>query len=168
MLYLQSENKQFEMEKTLNINYREYESVAGLPAADAELMRQAVAATAGAYAPYSGFRVGAAVRLSDGSVVTGSNQENAAYPSGLCAERTAVFAASAQRPDMRDYEAIAIAGRNAAGELCEASPCGACRQVLLEYEQHQGHPMRVLCLLEGGAVREVASVADLLPFSFAM
>jgi cytidine deaminase len=165
---LQSENELAIMEKTLNIKYREYASVAELGAGDAELMRRAVAATEGAYAPYSGFRVGAAVRLADGSVVTGSNQENAAYPSGLCAERTAVFAASAQRPDMRDYEALAIAGRDGGGELCEASPCGACRQVLLEYEQHQGHPLRVLCLLEGGAVREVGSVADLVPFSFAL
>lgn len=156
------------MEKILTIRYREYASVSEMSAADAELMQRAAAATEGAYAPYSGFRVGAAVRLADGSVLTGSNQENAAYPSGLCAERTAVFAASAQRPDMRDYEAIAIAGRNAAGELCEASPCGACRQVLLEYELHQGHPMRVLCLLDGGAVREVGSVADLMPFAFAL
>ncbi len=156
------------MEKTLTIKYKEYPSVDALGAADGELMRRAVAATEGAYAPYSGFRVGAAVRLADGSVVTGSNQENAAYPSGLCAERTAIFAASAQRPDMRDYEAIAIVGRNAGGELCEASPCGACRQVLLEYEQRQGHPLRVLCLLEDGAVREVGSVADMMPFSFAL
>ena len=156
------------MEKTLTIKYKEYPSVDALDAADAELVRQAIAATEGAYAPYSGFRVGAAVRLADGRVVRGSNQENAAYPSGLCAERTAIFAASAQRPDMRDYEALAIAGRNADGELCEASPCGACRQALLEYEQHQGHHLRVLCLMAGGAVREVGSVADLVPFSFAL
>lgn len=156
------------MEKTLTIKYKEYPSVDALNAADAELVRQAIAATEGAYAPYSGFRVGAAVRLADGCVVRGSNQENAAYPSGLCAERTAIFAASAQRPDMRDYEALAIAGRNADGGLCEASPCGACRQALLEYEQQQGHPLRVLCLMAGGAVREVGSVADLVPFSFAL
>ena len=106
--------------------------------------------------------------MTEGSVVVGNNQENAAYPSGLCAERTALFAASAQRPDMRDYSALAIAGCNADGELCEASPCGACRQVMLEYEQLQGHPLRVLCLLQGGAVREVGSVADLMPFSFSM
>lgn len=156
------------MEKTLTIRYKEYPSMEALDAADAELVRQAIAATEGAYAPYSGFRVGAAVRLADGRVVRGSNQENAAYPSGLCAERTAIFAASAQEPQMRDYEALAIAGRNDGGELCEASPCGACRQVLLEYEQRQGHPLRVLCLLTGGAVREVGSVAELMPFSFAM
>ena len=119
-----------------------------------------------AYAPYSKFHVGAAVLLADGTMVQGSNQENIAYPSGLCAERTAIFAASAQRPDVRDYQALAIVGRNASGEYCEASPCGACRQVLMEYEKNQGHPMRVLCYLEGGRVRVFEKVADLLPFSF--
>jgi cytidine deaminase len=155
-------------EKTLTIKYKEYANLDSLGEADKELMLRAIAATDGAYAPYSGFHVGAALRLADGSIVVGNNQENAAYPSGLCAERTALFAASAQRPDMRDYTALAIAGRNTAGELCEASPCGACRQVMLEYEQQQGHPLRVLCLQQGGAVREVGSVADLMPFCFSM
>lgn len=156
------------MEKTLTIGYKEFGSVADLEPADRELMERAVEATRSAYAPYSHFGVGAALRLADGSVVCGSNQENAAYPSGLCAERTAVFAASSHRPELRDYAALAVAGRDAGGELCEASPCGACRQVLLEYERLQGHPLRVLCLLGGGRVREVASVEDLLPFGFDM
>lgn len=155
-------------EKTLTIKYKEYTNLDSLSEADKELMLRAIAATDGAYAPYSGFHVGAALRLADGSIVVGNNQEIVAYPSGLCAERTALFAASAQRPEIRDYTALAIAGRNAAGELCEASPCGACRQVMLEYEQQQGHPLRVLCLQQGGAVREVSSVADLMPFSFSM
>lgn len=155
-------------EKTLTINYKEYANIDALSDADKELMHRAISAADGAYAPYSRFHVGAALRLADGSVVTGNNQENAAFPSGLCAERTAIFAASAQRPDMRDYTALAIVGRNAAGELCEASPCGACRQVLLEYERLQGHPLRVLCLLQGGLVRETGSVADLMPFSFSL
>lgn len=156
------------MEKTLTIRYNEYPSVDVLSGADKELMQRAIATAEGAYAPYSHFLVGAALRLADGSVVIGNNQENAAYPSGLCAERTAIFAASAQRPDMRDYTALAIAGRNADGELCEASPCGACRQVLMEYERLQGHPLRVLCLLQGSRVRETGSVADLMPFSFSL
>lgn len=155
-------------EKALTIKYKEYTNLDSLSEADKELMLRAIAATDGAYAPYSGFHVGAALRLADGSIVVGNNQENVAYPSGLCAERTALFAASAQRPEMRDYTALAIAGRTAAGELCEASPCGACRQVMLEYEQQQGHPLRVLCLQQGGAVREVSSMADLMPFSFSM
>ena len=154
------------MVKTLNIEYEEYNGVGELLAADRELMERAVAAAGGAYAPYSHFHVGAALRLADGTVVCGSNQENVAYPSGLCAERTAIFSASAQYPQCRDYEALAIVGRNAEGVLCEASPCGACRQVLSEYEHVQGHPLRVICYLEGGRVRVFPSVVSLLPFSF--
>jgi len=154
------------MDKELVINYQEFE-LSNLPdAADRELMQKAVEAADGAYAPYSHFHVGAALRLADGTVVCGNNQENAAYPSGLCAERTAVFAASAQRPDVQVYETLAIVGRNEKGELCEASPCGACRQVLMEYEQRQKHPLRVLCYLKNGYVRVFPSVASLLPFSF--
>lgn len=154
------------MDKTFVINYQEYGGPDALPAADRELVEAAARAAEGAYAPYSQFHVGAALRLADGSVVCGSNQENAAYPSGLCAERTALFAASASRPAMRDYEALAIIGVNARGERCEASPCGACRQVMAEYEQRQGHPMRVVCYVDEGCVRVFGSVADLLPFGF--
>ena len=153
------------MDKTHVINYQECQQEE-LAAADRALMAQAVEAAAGAYAPYSQFHVGAALLLADGMVVCGNNQENAAYPSGLCAERTAIFAASAQRPELRDYEAIAIVGVNQCGERCEASPCGACRQVLAEYEQRQGHPMRVICYVCEGCVRVFGSVADLLPFGF--
>ena len=154
------------MDKTITIDYQEYDSVNELSCEDYALMRRAIGATEGAYAPYSGFCVGAALRLKDGAVIVGSNQENVAYPSGLCAERTAIFAASAQYPQCRDYEALAIVGRNAEGCLCEASPCGACRQVLSEYEHVQNHPLRVICYLEGGRVRVFLSVKNLLPFSF--
>ena len=154
------------MDKTIVIDYQEYESIDELPREDSALMQKAIGAIEGSYAPYSGFHVGAALRLKNGIVVEGSNQENVAYPSGLCAERTAIFSASAQYPQCRDYEALAIVGRNAEGVLCEASPCGACRQVLSEYEHVQGHPLRVICYLEGGRVRVFPSVVSLLPFSF--
>ncbi len=154
------------MDKVHVINYQEYSTIDELEEKDRELMQRAIEATEGAYAPYSHFRVGAALRLKDGTIVVGSNQENVAYPSGMCAERTALFAASSQRPEMRDYESLAIVGRDADGRLCEASPCGACRQVMSEYEQHQGHPMRVICYLQDGGVRVFPSVAALLPFSF--
>ena len=154
------------MVKTLNINYEEYKGLTALPAEDRELVERAVEAAAGAYAPYSRFHVGAAVRLADGRVVCGNNQENVAYPSGLCAERTAIFAASAQYPEQRDYAAIAIVGVDEKGKWCEASPCGACRQVLAEYEQRQGHPLRVVCYVDKDCVRVFQSVADLLPFGF--
>lgn len=155
------------MKKQLTISYEEYASAEELQAADRQLLEQAIAAADGAYAPYSGFRVGAAVRLDDGQTVCGNNQENAAYPSGLCAERTALFAASAQHPGA-GVDAIAVVGRNQKGHLCAASPCGACRQVMSEYEGRQGHPMRVVCLLDGGAVRVVESAAHLLPLAFEM
>ena len=140
--------------------------MAEMPAEERELLEQALHAAEGAYAPYSHFHVGAAVLLADGRVVCGANQENVAYPSGLCAERTAIFAASAQYPQVRDYKAIAIVGVDADGRRCEASPCGACRQVLDEYEQRQGHPMRVVCYVSEGCIRVFNSVADLLPFGF--
>lgn len=154
------------MKKQLTINYEEYDSIDALQDSHRELVRAAMDATDGAYAPYSNFHVGAALLLVDGTIVRGSNQENIAYPSGLCAERTAIFAASAQRPEMRQYKALAIVGRNADGEFCEASPCGACRQVLSEYEHSQKCPIKVLCYMNDGRIRVFDSVADLLPFSF--
>ena len=154
------------MDKSITFCYREYDSLEDLASGDRELLTQAFIIAESAYAPYSGFHVGAAVQLSDGSIVCGSNQENNAYPSGLCAERTALFAASAQRPNMRDYKAIAIVGMDREGRRCEASPCGACRQVMAEYEQRQGHPMRVLCYVSENCIREFSSVTDLLPFGF--
>ena len=93
--------------KTLTIPYEAYASIAELPEKDRALLEAAIEAVAGSYAPYSHFNVGAAVRLADGTVVKGANQENAAYPSGLCAERTAMFSASAQHPGVA-FEAIAV------------------------------------------------------------
>lgn len=154
------------MDKTLTIKYHEYENKVQLAPADCELLERAIKAAEGAYAPYSQFHVGAALRLCDGSIVCGNNQENAAYPSGLCAERTALFAASAQRPDLRDFESLAIVGVKEHNELCEASPCGACRQVMAEYEGRQGHPMRVICYVNERCIRVFDKVADLLPFGF--
>lgn len=150
--------------KELKIGYGEYASMAEMPAEERELMEAAMGAAEGAYAPYSGFRVGAAVRLADGTVATGSNQENAAYPSGLCAERTALFSASAQKPGPA-VEMLAVVGLHK-GQYVEASPCGACRQVMAEYETRYGRKMAVLCYLAGGRIRRIAGVESLLPFGF--
>lgn len=130
------------------------------------LIDRAIAATANSYAPYSNFRVGAAVRLEDGTTVVGANQENAAYPSGLCAERTALFAAQAQYPD-QPVRALAIAARNTAGELTPepVTPCGACRQAALEIEERAAAPIRILLYGVRG-IYVVNSVSDLLPLSF--
>ena len=111
--------------KEINIRYQEYTSIEELNAEDRELAQAAVEAMSGAYAPYSHFHVGAAVRLSSGKIVKGANQENAAFPSGLCAERTAMFAAGAKYPD-KDMRSIAIAG-GVYGKFGKhpATPCGA-------------------------------------------
>ena len=117
--------------------------LAELPEEESRLMEAAVKATGQSYAPYSKFHVGAAALLEDGTIVTGSNQENAAYPSGLCAERVALFHAGHQYPDM-PVVALAIAAATNGRQVESISPCGACRQVLLEAEQRYGKPMKVL------------------------
>ena len=151
--------------KQLNISYQVYQSKDELPARWAALLQQAIDATERSYAPYSNFRVGAAILLDNGEVVCGSNQENAAFPSGLCAERSACFYAGAAYPGAKML-AIAVAARQD-GELTETPtyPCGACRQALVQYESKGGAPMAVIV---GSATRvEVfSSVKDLLPFVF--
>ena len=151
--------------KQIVIEYSDYSSIQDLPTDARILMEKAIAATGTAYAPYSRFHVGAAVQLADATIVSGSNQENIAYPSGLCAERTALFSASAQHPG-QPVTAIAIAGRNTDGNLTEASPCGACRQVLAEYETRYNNPITVYTYLNGGRIRRVKGVKNLLPFIF--
>lgn len=132
---------------------------------DRQLVEMAIKATEGAYAEYSHFYVGAAARLADGTIVTGANQENAAFPSGLCAERTTLFAAQANHPT-QPVETIAIAARNDSGFLkAPISPCGACRQVMIGVEDRYGTPMRVLLYGTDG-VYDIASAKDLLPFYF--
>lgn len=133
---------------------------------DRQLVDMAREATERSYAPYSRFCVGAAIRLDNGEIVTGSNQENAAYPSGTCAERTAAFYAHARYPEA-SFETIAIAARGTDGaELAEPiSPCGACRQSLLEYEKLAGRGVRVL-LAGRDAIYILPSVGSLLPLAF--
>lgn len=130
-----------------------------------KLIEAAKKATEKAYAPYSGFSVGAALLLENGVIVSGNNQENAAYPSGLCAERTTVFYANANYPEEK-VMAIAIAA-NHKGSFTEdvITPCGACRQVLLETENRFHSPMKVLMYSEKG-VYVMESIRDLLPLSF--
>ncbi len=153
------------MQKQIEITYHEFAGLHELPAEDAELMQRAIDATATAYSPYSHFQVGAALRLADGTIETGSNQENVAYPSGLCAERTVLFGASARHPGV-PFDTLAIVGRNQEGVLVAASPCGACRQVMSEYETHLQHPLRVLVYSEEGKILQFEGVKSLLPFHF--
>lgn len=130
------------------------------------LLELAIEATQRSYAPYSRFHVGAAVRLDNGVEIIGCNQENAAYPSGLCAERTALFSAGAQYPDVGVNE-LAIASRGTDGELLEepVGPCGSCLQVIIESETRAGHPIRIL-LYGRKHVYVMDGVRQLMPLSF--
>ena len=154
------------MEKQLTINYAEL-SLADLSADDRLLLDAAIDATDTAYSPYSNFRVGAALLLDDGSIVKGSNQENIAYPSGLCAERTALFAAGVSHPD-KAVKTLAIVARNPEGRLVAAFPCGACRQVMAEQQGRQHAPLRVVCYLSDEKILVFENIESLLPFGFEM
>src|SRR3954464_1629963 len=152
--------------RELKIVYAEFENEKQMLPADQELLQKARTATHSAYAPYSNFYVGAALLLKNGMVITGNNQENVAYPSGLCAERVAIYAAGANHPDVAIHT-IAITCRAKNFEVDEPlSPCGACRQAIAEYETRHGSKIRILLAGEKGKIRMVKSVADLLPFMF--
>ena len=154
------------IEKNININYREYESAEELPKQYRQLLEMAVKATESSYAPYSNFHVGAAVRMSNGETVTGSNQENAAYPSGLCAERVALFHAHHAFPK-DPVEAIAVIAKDNEGKLTSGLtfPCAACIQVMVESEKRGNRPIAII-IGSATKVLVVDSVQNLLPFSF--
>ena len=153
--------KEYKIETVLHV----YE-LAELGDDDRELVEAAKRATDASYAPYSHFRVGAATRLQNGTVVVGANQENAAFPSGLCAERTALFSAGAQYPD-QPVVALAIAARKGKTFVGKPiTPCGACRQVISGVEERHGLPIRILLYgTEGVIVSE--GISPLLPLRFA-
>lgn len=152
--------------QTIKIPLEVYESISELPENIQKLMNKAQQAREGAYAPYSRFKVGAALLMDSGDVTTGNNQENAAYPSGLCAERVVVFSAGANFPG-HTMTALAITVRAENHQIDKPlAPCGACRQSLLEYEQKQKSPLAIYFMGETGSIVKVASVADLLPFGF--
>ena len=143
-----------------------YESIAELSVSDQHLMEQAVKARKKAYAPYSNFNVGAAVELANGMIIVGNNQENAAYPSGLCAERVAIFSAKANYPD-QPITKIAITASSSTTKVNHpVSPCGACRQVISEYELNQEAPIAIYFMGETGEIYQSTSIKDLLPLGF--
>ncbi len=152
--------------KELLIKYDVFQSVDELEAIDRNLLIKAIDAAHNAYAPYSGFHVGAAILLDDDKIITGNNQENAAYPSGLCAERVALFAASSQYPQAV-MKCIAITAYSNDFVLdTPVSPCGACRQVMSEYEIKQKQPIRVILMGAKGKIHIVENISGLLPFMF--
>ncbi len=153
-------------EKQLHIALRIYDAKEELTASDAELLSEAQAALSKSYAPYSKFQVGAAVRLKNGMVISGANQENAAYPMCLCAEQVTLAAAASQYPGIA-IDTIAITVRSLVKRIEQpASPCGACRQVLCETESRYGQPIRVILQGESGPVFTLERAGDLMPLSF--
>ncbi|MGD9556712.1 MAG: cytidine deaminase [Mangrovibacterium sp.] len=142
-----------------------FSSLDELPEEDRSLLQAARGAAGNAYAPYSGFRVGAALRLADGRTVSGNNQENASSPVGCCAERTALFWANANYPDVA-VEAVAVSALGRDGvRPAHISPCGMCRQALLETEIRFSHPIRIL-LDNSGEIDMLDNAKSLLPLSF--
>lgn len=153
--------------KQLDIRPSIYEcQMEELTSDEQRLLRQAIEATNRSYAPYSHFHVGAALLLADGTTFFGCNQENAAFPAGLCAERSALFAAGAQQPDVAPVM-LAVAARGTNGQLTEepVSPCGTCRQVIIETETRYHRPLRLL-LYGQRCVYVMDGIVNLMPLSF--
>lgn len=155
---MRSGNFQFE--------YEIFESISELHEEDARLLEQARSVTQYAYSPYSHFKVGAFAKLKNGKTVSGTNQENASYPAGICAERTLMSTASSLFPGV-GIEAIAISYNNINGRSdTPVSPCGICRQSFVEFQQRTGSPIRVILSGMEGKVLIIKNAADLLPFHF--
>lgn len=150
----------------INTSFTLFDDISELSPEDKMLMDKAIEAKESSYAPYSKFNVGAAILLVNGEVVLGSNQENAAYPSGMCAERVAIWKAGTAYPNIK-IEKLAITASSKEIKVDKpAGPCGACRQTLLEYEVNQKQPFEVLFMGEVGEIIKTNSLVDLLPFSF--
>lgn len=154
------------MNKNITITYQELDDYALLESSDRSLVEKAYSISENAYAPYSKFKVGASALLSNGEIVMGSNQENIAYPSGLCAERVTLFYAGANFPN-ESVKTLCIVAK---GDLLPfdklLSPCGACRQVMLETEIRQSEPYRVILVSQNKRTIIFSSAQDLLPFAF--
>jgi len=151
---------------TVTTSFSSYNTVSELPQDVQQLMAKAVETRKNAYAPYSKFRVGAALLLDNGKVVVGSNQENAAYPSGLCAERVAVFQAGAIYPDAKILKLAISASADEKVVSEPIPPCGACRQAIAEYEFRQDSPIEIYFMGQEGKILKSDSLKNLLPLVF--
>jgi cytidine deaminase len=154
------------MKKELKLEYHQLEHWKELSTADQFLVKKAKRVMSNAYTPYSKFKVGAAVQLSNDTVVTGSNQENIAYPSGLCAERVALFYAGANFPNEKVKTLCIVAKGDLVSVETILSPCGGCRQVMVETENRQDEPYRVILVCQNDVVVIFNSALDLLPLAF--
>ena len=154
------------MQKEYSFKFQLYPNLESLPTIDISVVNKAFEAMEKAYAPYSKFKVGAALLLEDGQIIQGNNQENIAYPSGLCAERIALFHANAQFPEIA-VELICIVAKGDLMPISQLiSPCGACRQVMLESENRQNKPIRIILVNQDNRTMCIDSVQTLLPFGF--
>ncbi|MBX9888249.1 MAG: cytidine deaminase [Flavobacteriaceae bacterium] len=151
---------------TITTDLTVYNSINELPKATQQLMEQAIAIRKKAYAPYSKFRVGAAILLDNGEVILGSNQENAAYPSGLCAERVAIFYAGSMYPEAKIVQMAITAASDTTKTETPIPPCGACRQSIAEYEIKQDSPIEIYFMGESGDIYKSNSLKNLLPLMF--
>tara|TARA_R110002012_G_scaffold51138_1_gene132201 strand:- start:93906 stop:94388 length:483 start_codon:yes stop_codon:yes gene_type:complete len=154
--------KEIKIESILQV----YDNFNELPEYVSSLMTKAIEARSRAYAPYSNFSVGAALLLDNGEVITGNNQENASYPSGLCAERTAIYYAGSQFPNSKVVRMAITAGSKMKQTTSPIPPCGACRQAIAEYEVKQNAPIEIYFMGETGKVVKSDSLANLLPLIF--
>ncbi|EDP72191.1 cytidine deaminase [Flavobacteriales bacterium ALC-1] len=153
-------------EITISTTLQVYDSINELPEEVQQLMNSAIEARNNAYAPYSKFNVGAALSLDNNEVVIGSNQENASYPSGLCAERTAVYYAGAKYPNAKILKMAITASSQKQDTNTPIPPCGACRQSIAEYEIKQSLPIEIYFMGAAGKVIKSDSLANLLPLLF--
>lgn len=153
-------------EISITTQFSVFDSIEELPIDIRNLMEQAITVRKKAYAPYSKFRVGTALLLDNGKIVLGSNQENAAFPSGLCAERVAVFQSGAIYPDAKILKMAITAASDTNTTTAPIPPCGSCRQSIAEYEIKQESPIEIYFMGEVGAVYKSASLKNLLPFMF--
>ncbi|MBG6110003.1 cytidine deaminase [Flavobacterium sp. CG_23.5] len=153
-------------EITITTQFTVFDSINDLPKDVHSLMEEAVAIRKKAYAPYSKFRVGVALALDNGKIIQGSNQENAAYPSGLCAERVAIFYAGSIYPEAKILKMAITAASDTNKTTTPIPPCGSCRQSIAEYEIKQDTPIEIYFMGEEGQVYKSASLKNLLPFMF--
>ena len=154
------------MQKEYSFKFKLYPNWESLQTVDKSVVNKAFEAMEKAYAPYSKFKVGAALLLEDGQIIQGNNQENIAYPSGLCAERVALFHAGAQFPGIT-VDLICIVAKGDLMPISQLlSPCGACRQVMLESENRQNKPIRIILVNQDNRTMCIDSVQNLLPFGF--
>ncbi len=154
------------MEKQIIIKYSEFDSWKELADSEIKMVEKAYSMCEQAYAPYSNFQVGATLLLSNGEIVSGNNQENIAYPSGLCAERVALFFAGANFPTEKVESIVVVAKGDLVSFDKLLSPCGSCRQVLMESEMRQNKNIRVVLVSQNGRTIVFNSILDLLPFAF--